>query len=81
MINKEIEIIIDDMLFHTKKILKFLEKVNPKEYYDAYLDDLFCYALCTKEDIQTIKQYIFELETKLYYTLGDMENGGDSNKK
>lgn len=72
MIDEEIKIIIDDILFHNRKISKFLEKIKT-ERYDEYLDDLIDYALCTEEDIQTIEHYIFELEVKLYNAL----NGGE----
>lgn len=72
MIDEEIKIIINDMLFHTSEILKFLRSIKTRKY-NAYLDDLICYALCTEEDIQTIEHYIYELEIKLYYLL----EGGD----
>ena len=46
MIDEEIKIIINDILFHNREILKFLRKIK-KEKYNAYLDDLIDYALCT----------------------------------
>lgn len=72
MIDEEIKIIINDMLYHTRQMLKFLRNLKVGKY-NAYLDDLIDYALCTEEDIQTIEHYIYELEIKLYDTL----NGGD----
>ena len=75
MIDEEIKIIIHDILCHTREMLKFLRGIKTGKY-DAYLDDLIDYALCTEEDIQTIEHYIFEIEMKLYTAL----NGGDSNK-
>ena len=72
MIDEEIKIIIDDILFHNREISKFLRKIKT-ERYDAYLDDLIDYALCTEENIQIIEHYIFELEVKLYNAL----NGGE----
>ena len=44
--------------------------------YNAYLDDLIDYTICTEEDIQAIEHYILEIEIKLYNAL----DGGDSNK-
>lgn len=72
MIDEEIKIIIHDILCHTKEMLKFLKSIK-KGKYNAYLDDLIDYALCTDEDIQTIEHYLYELEIKLY----DALNGGD----
>lgn len=72
MIDEDIKIIINDMLFHTREMLKFLRHIKTGKY-NAYLDDLIDYALCTEEDIQTIEHYIFELEMKLY----DVLNGDD----
>ena len=72
MIDEEIKIIINDMLWHTREMLKFLKNIKVGKY-NAYLDDLIDYALCTEEDIQTIEHYIYELEIKLY----DALNGGD----
>ena len=72
MIDEEIKIIINDMLWHTREMLKFLRNIKVGKY-NAYLDDLIDYALCTEEDIQTIEHYIYELEIKLY----DALNGGD----
>ena len=53
MIDEEIKIIINDMLCHTREMLKFLKKLKVGKY-STYLDDLIDYALCTEEDIQTI---------------------------
>lgn len=75
MIDEEIKIIINDILFHTREMLKFLRTIKTGQY-NAYLDDLINYTLCTEEDIQTIEHYIFELEIKLY----DALNGGDINE-
>lgn len=75
MIDEEIKIIIHDILCHTRELLRFLRGIKTGKY-DAYLDDLIDYALCTEEDIQTIEHYIFEIEMKLYNAL----NGGDSNE-
>lgn len=75
MIDEEIKIIINDMLFHTREMLKFLRGIKTGKY-SAYLDDLIDYALCTEEDIQTIEHYIYEIEIKLY----DALNGGDFNE-
>ena len=72
MIDEEIKIIINDMLCHTREMLKFFKKLKVGKY-SAYLDDLIDYALCTEEDIQTIEHYIYELEIKLY----DALNGGE----
>lgn len=72
MIDEEIKIIINDILFHTREMLKFLRGIKTGKY-NAYLDDLIDYTICTEEDIQTIEHYIFELEIKLYKAL----NGGD----
>lgn len=69
MIDEEIKIIIADILFHTREMLKFLKSIET-EKYDSYLDDLIDYALCAEEDIQTIEHYIYELEIKLYDLLG-----------
>lgn len=66
------KIIINDILFHTREMLKFLRSIKNGKY-NAYIDDLIDYALCTEEDIQTIEHYIFEIEIKLY----DALNGGD----
>lgn len=76
MIDEEIRIVIHDTLVHTREMLKFLKSIKTG-IYNAYLDDLIDYALCTEEDLQTIEHYIFELETKLYNSL----NGGDSIEK
>lgn len=75
MMDEEIKIIIHDILYHTREMLKFLRNIKTGRY-DAYLDDLIDYTLCTEEDIQTIEHYIFEIEMKLYNAL----NGGDSNE-
>ena len=72
MIDEEIRIIINDILFHTREMLKFLRSIKTGKY-NAFLDDLIDYTICTEEDIQTIEHYIFELEIKLYNAL----NGGD----
>ena len=72
MIDEEIKIIINDMLSHTREMLKFLKRLKVGKY-NTYLDDLIDYALCTEEDIQTIEHYIYELEIKLY----DALNGGE----
>lgn len=75
MIDEEIKIIINDMLFHTREMLAFLRSIKTGKY-NAYLDDLIDYALCTEEDIQTIEHYILEIEIKLY----DALEGGDPNE-
>ena len=75
MIDEEIKIIINDMLFHTREMLKFLRSIKTGKY-SAYLDDLIDYALWTEEDIQTIEHYIYEIEIKLY----DALKGGDFNE-
>lgn len=72
MIDEDIKIIINDMLCHTREMLRFLKNMKTGKY-NAYLDDLIDYALCTEEDIQTIEHYIYEIEIKLY----DALNGGD----
>lgn len=72
MIDEEVKIIINDILCHTREMLKFLQSIKTGKY-NAYLDDLIDYALCTEEDIQTIEHYIFELEIQLYNLL----NGGE----
>ncbi len=72
MIDNEIKIIINDMLFHTREMLKFLKSIRTGKY-DPYLEDLIDFALCTEEDIQTIEHYIYELEIKLYdFLYGDL---------
>lgn len=76
MIDEDIKIIINDILFHTREMLKFLRSIKTGKY-NAYLDDLIDYALCTEEDIQTIEHYILEIEIKLY----DALNGGDFNEQ
>ena len=75
MIDEEIKIIINDMLFHTREMLAFLRSIKTGKY-NAYLDDLIYYTLCTEEDIQTIEHYILEIEIKLY----DVLKGGASNE-
>lgn len=75
MIDEEIKIIINDILFHTREMLVFLRSIKTGRY-NAYLDDLIDYALCTEEDIQTIEHYILEIEIKLY----DALKGGGSNE-
>ena len=75
MINEEIKLIIADILFHTREMLIFLRSIKTGKY-NAYLDDLIDYALCTEEDIQTIEHYIYEIEIQLY----DALNGGDFNE-
>ena len=72
MIDEDIKIIINDMLCHTREMLRFLKNMKTGKY-NAYLNDLIDYALCTEEDIQTIEHYIYEIEIKLY----DALNGGD----
>ena len=76
MIDEEIKIIIHDILCHTREMLKFLRSTKTSKY-NAYLDELIDYALCTEEDIQTIEHYIIELEIKLYNVL----NGGENIEK
>lgn len=75
MIDEEIKIIINDMLFHTREMLAFLRNIKTGKY-NAYLDDLIYYTLCTEEDIQTIEHYILEIEIKLY----DVLKGGALNE-
>lgn len=75
MIEEEIKIIINDILFHTREMLAFLRSIKTGKY-NAYLDDLIDYAICTEEDIQTIEHYIYEIEIKLY----DALKGGISNE-
>ncbi len=72
MIDEEIKIIINDILCHTKEMIKFLRSIKTGKY-NAYLDDLIDFALCTEKDIQTIAHYIYELEIKLYDLLNDGE--------
>ncbi len=76
MIDEEIRIIIHDTLCHTREMLRFLRSIKTGKY-NAYLDDLIDYALCTEEDLQTIEHYILELEIKLYRAL----KGGGSIEK
>lgn len=76
MIDEEIRIIIHDTLCHTREMLKFLRSIKTGKY-NAYLDDLIDYALCTEEDLQTIEHYLLELEIKLYSAL----NGGGNIEK
>ncbi len=47
MIDEEIKIIINDILFHTREMLAFLRSIKTGKY-NAYLDDLIDYALCTE---------------------------------
>lgn len=75
MIDEEIKIIINDILFHTREMLKLLRSIKTGKY-NAYLEDLIDYALCTEEDIQTIEHYIYELEIKLH----DVLKAGDFNE-
>ena len=72
MIDEEIKIIINYILCHTKEMINFLKSIKTDKY-NAYLDDLIGFVLCTEEDIQTIEHYIYELEIKLY----DVLNGGE----
>lgn len=72
MIDEEIQIIINDMFYHTKEILKFLKSLKVGKY-NTYLEDLTDYALCTAEGIQVIEYYIYELEIKLYDLLNEGE--------
>ena len=53
MIDNEIKIIINDMLFHTREMLKFLKSIRTGKY-DPYLEDLIDFALRTEEYIQTL---------------------------
>lgn len=76
MIDEEIRIIIHDTLCHTQEMLKFLRSIKTDKY-NAYLDDLIDYALCTEEYLQTIEHYLLELEIKLYSAL----NGGGNIEK
>lgn len=76
MIDEEIRIIIHDTLCHTREMLKFLKSIKTGKY-NAYLDDLIDYALCTEEDLQTIEHYLLELEIKLYSAF----NGGGNIEK
>ena len=76
MIDEEIKIILADMLFHTRNMIKFLNKLK-KDNYDYLLEDLIDYALCNEEDIKTIEHYIYETEIKLY----DALYGGDFYEK
>lgn len=75
MINEEIKLILNDMLFHTKETLKFLRHIE-KGTYNAYLDDLITYTLCTEEDIKTIENYILKLEIEKYETLSKEDFNG-----
>lgn len=54
--DEEIKIIIHNILYHTREMLKFLRNIKTGRY-DAYLDDLIDYTLCTEEDIQTIEHF------------------------
>lgn len=76
MIDEEIRIIIHDTLCHTREMLMFLKSIKTGKY-NAYLDDLIDYALCTEEDLQTIEHYLLELEIKLYSAF----NGGGNIEK
>lgn len=76
MIDEEIQIIISDILYHTREMLKFLRSKKVGKY-NTYLNDLIDYTLSTEEDIQTIEHYIYELEIKLY----DALHGDDRNEK
>ena len=76
MIDEEIKIILNDILCHTREMLRFLRSISTGSY-NAYLDDLINYTICTEEDIQTIEHYIYELEIKLYNLL----NGGGNIEK
>lgn len=77
MIDEEIKTIISDMLFHTREMLTFLRNIKTGTY-NAYLDDLIDYALCTEEDIQTIEHYILEIEIEI--KLYDALKSGGSNE-
>ena len=63
---------INDYFEYPKEMIKFLRSIKTGKY-NAYLDDLIDFALCTEEDIQTIAHYIYELEIKLYDLLNDGE--------
>lgn len=76
MIDEEIKLIIDDTLFHSREMLKFLKNMRNGKY-NAYLEDIIDYSLCIEEDIQTIEHYIYELEIKLY----NVFNGGEIDEK
>jgi len=64
--NEEIGNIVWELEFYSKELVKYFRAIQPKNWYDPLLDDLYCYTLCFEEDIQDIKQYIFELESQLY---------------
>lgn len=72
MIDEEIQIILHDILCHTREMIKYLKSIKTGKY-NAYLEELIDFAMYTEEDIQTIEDYIFELEIKLYNAL----NGGE----
>ena len=68
---------MEDIIFYSKEILKFLKSLENKEYIpfdntkksyqiDYYLDDIKSYSLCMTESAEEIKKYISFLENKLY---------------
>lgn len=65
MIDEEIKLIIYDLIFQSKELLKYLKSLETGKY-NAYLDDIIHYAEGFEEDLQNIKHYILELEIKLW---------------
>ena len=75
--NRYISASMEDIIFYSKEILKFLKSLENKEYIpfdntkksyqiDYYLDDIKSYSLCITESAEEIKKYISFLENKLY---------------
>lgn len=65
MIDEEIEQIINNLIFESNELLKYLRSLETGKY-NAYLDDIIFYALGFEEDLQTIQHYVYELEIKLW---------------
>lgn len=65
MIDEDIERIINNLIFESNELLKYLRSLETGKY-NAYLDDIIFYALGFEEDLQTIQHYVYELEVKLW---------------
>ena len=56
MIDEEIKIIINDILCHTKEMLKFLRSIKTGKY-NAYLDDLIDFTLCVFDKLKVDQKF------------------------
>ena len=76
MIDEEIKIIINDILCHTREMLKFLRSIKTGKY-NAYLDDLIDYTICNEEDIQAMANAIDDEIETVYSNIGDPDDQGN----